>query len=72
MGSDFDSFMWGIYPASLQNVGGSARLPARVRNNKRRGSLGIRPPQIKPANVAIYPMQYQFDLKSNKTKKSET
>jgi hypothetical protein len=39
-----DSFMWGSYPASLRNVGGSTQVPVRAWNNARRGTWGLPPP----------------------------
>jgi hypothetical protein len=41
-----DSFMWGSYPASLRNVGGSTRVPVHAWNNARKGVWGL-PPQVK-------------------------
>ena len=38
-----DSFMWGNYPATLQNVGGSTQVLARAWNNARRGTWGLPP-----------------------------
>ena len=37
-------FMWGSYPASLQNVDGSTQVPTRAWNNIRRDTLGLPPP----------------------------
>jgi hypothetical protein len=39
-----DSFMWGSYPASLRNVGGSTQVPVRAWNNARKGTWGPPPP----------------------------
>jgi hypothetical protein len=39
-----DSFMWGSYPASLRNVGGSTQVPVRAWNNARKGTWGLPPP----------------------------
>jgi hypothetical protein len=39
-----DSFMWGSYPASLRNVGGSTQVPIRAWNNARWGTRGLPPP----------------------------
>jgi hypothetical protein len=41
-----DSFMWGSYPASLRNVGGSTQVPVRAWNNAWKGTWG-RPPPVK-------------------------
>ena len=39
-----DSFVWGSYPTSLRNVGGSTKVPARVWNNALRGTCDLPPP----------------------------
>jgi hypothetical protein len=39
-----DSFMWGSYPASLRNVGGSTQVPVRAWNKARTGTWGLPPP----------------------------
>jgi hypothetical protein len=39
-----DSFMWGSYPASLRNVGGSTQVPVRAWKNARKGTWGLPPP----------------------------
>jgi hypothetical protein len=36
--------MWGSYPASLQNVGGSTQVPVRAWNNARKATWGLPPP----------------------------
>jgi hypothetical protein len=36
-----DYFMWGNYPASLRNVGGSTQVPARSWNNTRKDMWGL-------------------------------
>jgi hypothetical protein len=36
-----DSFMWGSYPASLRNVGGSTQVPVSAWNNARKGTRGF-------------------------------
>jgi hypothetical protein len=36
--------MWGNYPASLGNVGGSTQVPVRAWNNARKGTWGLSPP----------------------------
>jgi hypothetical protein len=36
--------MWGSYPASLRNVGGSTQVPVREWNNARKGTWGLPPP----------------------------
>ena len=41
-----ESFMWGSYPASLWNVGGTTQVPACAWNNARRGTWSL-PPQEK-------------------------
>jgi hypothetical protein len=39
-----DSFMWGSYPASLRNVGGSTQVPVCAWNNPRKDTWDIPPP----------------------------
>jgi hypothetical protein len=34
-------FIWGSYPASLRNVGGSTQAPVRAWNNARKGAWGL-------------------------------
>jgi hypothetical protein len=36
--------MWGSYPSSLRNVGGSTQVLVRAWNNARKGTWGIPPP----------------------------
>jgi hypothetical protein len=36
--------MWGLYPASLRNVGGSTQVAVRAWNNARKGTWGLPPP----------------------------
>jgi hypothetical protein len=43
---NFDSFMWGSYPACLRNVGGSTQIPVRAWNNARKDTWGL-PPTVK-------------------------
>jgi hypothetical protein len=38
--------MWGSFPASLRNVGGSTQVPVRAWNNARKGTWGL-PPIVK-------------------------
>jgi hypothetical protein len=39
-----DSFMWGSYPAILQNENGSTQVPVRAWNNAQKSIWGLPPP----------------------------
>jgi hypothetical protein len=40
-----DSFMWGSYQSSLQNVSGSTQVPICAWNNAWKGAWGLPPPE---------------------------
>jgi hypothetical protein len=65
---DRDSFMWGSYPASLWNIGGSTPVPVNVWNNARRGTWGLPPPVS--WNIAKWPILCWCDVKSNQRKQT--
>ena len=44
--------MWGSYPASLWNLGGSTQMFARAWNNAQRDTLGF-PPPVKQESLRI-------------------
>jgi hypothetical protein len=62
---DFWFFMWGSYPASVRNVGGSSQVPVRTWNNSRKGTWSF------PPNVAKWPILCFCDVKPNKKTKSK-
>ena len=62
-----DSFMWGSYPASLQNFGGSSQLPACACINTRRDTWGL-PPSVKWESLKKS-LQHCCSIKLNQTKK---
>jgi hypothetical protein len=57
-----DSFMWGRYPASLRNVGGSTQVPIRARNYAQIRAFEVVLYQYS-LNVAIWPILCRCDLK---------
>ena len=56
----FFFFMWGSYPASLRNVGGSTQLPDHAWYNVQRGTLCL-PPTVK---LARWSSASAFDWRS--------
>jgi hypothetical protein len=56
-------FMWGSYPASLRNVGGSTQVPVHAWNNARKGTWGLSPSKLKRRDK---PILFRCDVKPNK------
>jgi hypothetical protein len=66
--------MWGSYPASLRNVGGSTQVPVRAWNNARKGTWGLPPPVKLERRDMTYTvsMWRKTQNKQTKTHKSNT
>ena len=61
-------FMWGSYPAILQNVGGSTQVLTCAQKNAGKGTWGVPPPVKTTKNL-----QYNWDIKqTNKQTNKQT
>jgi hypothetical protein len=61
-----DSFMWGSYPASLRNVGGSTRVPVRAWSNAQKRTWGLPPPVKLERRQMTYTVSVWRKTQSNK------
>jgi hypothetical protein len=66
-----DSFMWGSYPASLRNVGGSTQVPVRAWNNAREGTWGLPPPVKLERSDMTYTVSMWRKIQNKKKKKKK-
>jgi hypothetical protein len=68
---DFGFFMWGSYPASLRNVGGSTQVPVRAWNNAWKGTWGLPPPVKLERPQMTYTVSMWRKTQSNKQNKTK-